>query len=348
MDLIQEPIVIFDQVVQALETFALVQPRLMGFAGDDTAHNPHMVTYINKIDTWWPPEKIAAGLGVPGYAEKTDYNVINIAFWLPGSKSDPQDQGPTDIAEVFANPVKYFGDSSVFGSTKEEILTNIFAKYNDAGIKVLVSAFGATAPSSPSEWLDATDTCTALATFAKEHKFHGVDLDYECNSCLERGTGEAWLVDCAKAVRLVMPAADGYLLTHAPQGPYFYANKVQYPNGAYIKVNEEVGDITDWYNVQFYNQGETSYDTCDGLFNRSNGWALGTSVNEIIANGVESDKIVIGKPVTEADAYNTGWMKAGDLANCIKDANFTTGVMTWQYSSDVEGTFAEEVYGAMK
>ena len=41
------------------------------------AHTP----YAPSMTSWWPPSSIAAGMALPGYAESTDYNVVNLAFW---------------------------------------------------------------------------------------------------------------------------------------------------------------------------------------------------------------------------------------------------------------------------
>jgi hypothetical protein len=68
-----------------------------------------------------------------------------------------------------------------------------------------------------------------------------------------------------------------------------------------------------FYNVQFYNQGSTSYSTSNGLFNVSGGWAPGTSVNEIIAKGVPMNKIVVGKAATLGDADSASYMTASAL-----------------------------------
>jgi chitinase len=50
-----------------------------------------------------------------------------------------------------------------------------------------------------------------------------------------------------------------HILTHSPQAPYFSSTK--YKNGGYVNINQQVGNLIDFYNVQFYNQGNTSYDT---------------------------------------------------------------------------------------
>ena len=81
---------------------------------------------------------------------------------------------------------------------------------------------------------------------------------------MENGTGEQWLIDCVKAIRKVLPVGE-YLMTHAPQGPYFLGKPV-YKNGGYVKIHEEVGHLIDWYNIQFYNQGNESYDSYEKLF----------------------------------------------------------------------------------
>lgn len=45
---------------------------------------------------------------------------------------------------MWSDPIKYFGDASPFGATRETFQKNMKAKYNAAGIKLLISAFGGT------------------------------------------------------------------------------------------------------------------------------------------------------------------------------------------------------------
>ena len=98
---------------------------------------PVRFAYVNRINQWWPPENIAGGIGVPGYADQTIYNFIALTFWTYSN-------GPSDTSLIWADPIKYLGDSSVFGSTKDQIQKNLKKKYNDGGVKILISAFGAT------------------------------------------------------------------------------------------------------------------------------------------------------------------------------------------------------------
>eukprot|EP00919_Chromeraceae_sp_WS-2016_P023286 GHVR01055355.1.p1 GENE.GHVR01055355.1~~GHVR01055355.1.p1 ORF type:complete len:169 (+),score=14.26 GHVR01055355.1:532-1038(+) len=158
---------------------------------------------------------------------------------------------------------------------------------------------------------------------------------------MERGIGEAWLINFTRKLREMLPK---HIISHAPQAPYFYNNieTDKYPKGAYLKVDKEVGDLIDFYTVQFYNQGDTTYDTYETLFIKSNGWFPGTSVKEMIANGVPSEKIVVGKPVTKEDVFNTGLMDLNKLGEAVtkayKELGWYAGVMFWQYSSDINGT----------
>lgn len=88
-----------------------------------------------------------------------------------------------------------------------------------------------------------------------------------------------------------------------------------------------------------------SYDTFEKLFLRSNPTSdssKGTSVKELIQRGIPSEKIVVGKPATQKDAYNTGWVRPSylgySLLRAYRELDWCGGVMFWQYSSDRNGT----------
>jgi chitinase len=90
---------------------------------------------------------------------------------------------------------------------------------------------------------------------------------------MEAGTGEQWLIQFQTTLRNRLP---NHIISHAPQGPYF--KQEHYKNGAYITVNNKVGQGIDFYNVQYYNQGDTHYDTYDNLISKADGWFSGTAV----------------------------------------------------------------------
>jgi len=73
---------------------------------------------------------------------------------------------------------------------------------------------------------------------------------------MEAGTGEDWLIRFTTKLRSLLP---NKIITHAPQGPYFKND--YYPKGGYVTVHQKVGSMIDFYNVQFYNQGNTQYNS---------------------------------------------------------------------------------------
>lgn len=142
-----------------------------------------------------------------------------------------------------------------------------------------------------------------------------------------------------------------HIITHAPQAPYFKEDHVRYTGGSYMKVHREVGQLIDFYNVQFYNQGDTTYDTYAKLFKASRGYFSGTSVMEIVNRGVPMEKIVVGKPASEAAAANTGYVPENKIGNWVSRAKteygFETGVMYWEYFHDADGNKMKTAIGTL-
>jgi hypothetical protein len=75
---------------------------------------------------------------------------------------------------------------------------------------------------------------------------------------------------------------------------YFVTSSI-YKNGAYLNVSKQVDNLIDLYNIKYYSQGSSTYNTSRGLFNVSSGWAKETAVNQLIAKGINPKKIVVGK-----------------------------------------------------
>ena len=86
----------------------------------------------------------------------------------------------------------------------------------------------------------------------------------------------------------------------------------------------------DFFNVQFYNQGNL-YQTYDTLFAKQ---ADGSSLQQIVAQGVPQNKLVLGKPITSGTAY-TGYVSMQTLASWVGEARsqygWDGGVMTWEF-----------------
>ena len=297
---------------------------------------PTYFAYIDKIPTWWPPTSIAAGIGDPNYSSDKQYNVLSLGFITT--------LGPADIGKLWGDPTAYFGTSSEFGSSKDAIQQKLMKDFHDGGVKLMISAFGSTqAPTT--EGLDPTTTCNSLANFVKNNHLDGIDIDYTDNQAMDAGTGEAWLIKCTQAARDVLPKGK-YYISHSPQAPYF-AGAPTYKNGGYLKVHNEVGDLIDWYNVQYFNQGETRYDTYEELFISNTGAFAGTAVKQIMDNaGVTQEKLLIGKPVTVGDQANTGYVNPSSLGEMARRASseigWKAGLAMWQFESDTDGDFIKD------
>lgn len=137
---------------------------------------PIYFTYIDTVPAWWG-DALLAGLGVPGYATSSLYNYFAFAFWTYSS-------GPVDVALVWAKASTYMSWLGTNTSTIQLFLKKI---YNQAGKKIMVSAFGAT-EFPTSQGFDPTDCATKLGNFVIQNNLDGVDIDYEDNAAMEAGT----------------------------------------------------------------------------------------------------------------------------------------------------------------
>ena len=96
----------------------------------------------------------------------------------------------------------------------------------------------------------------------------------------------------------------------------------------------------DWFNIQFYNNGPSgSYEE---IFIQSNATvAPNTSVLELMARGIASSYIVVGKPMNSQEG-SQGYVPLTDLSTYVaqafqesklKDWSETGGEMIWIYNS---------------
>ncbi|EIW79374.1 glycoside hydrolase family 18 protein [Coniophora puteana RWD-64-598 SS2] len=291
---------LFTAVLSATSvTAAPVESGLV--ARDAAPAAPHFVIYSDK----W----ISGETGPPAPSDLTGYNVFALSFWLS--------TGPADQAATWAQL-----DNATRASTK--------SAYEAAGIKLLVSAFGSTeTPTSSGE--DPVKTADSLAAWVIANNLDGVDVDYEDLAAFKAmdGSAEKWLESFTTELRAKLPATD-YIITHAPVAPWFSPS---FTGGGYVAVDKAVGNLIDWYNIQFYNQGTSEYTTCDGLLTQSSAAWPKSSLFEISAQGVPLDKLVIGKPATATDATN-GFIDTATLAGCLQTAagqKWNAGVMVWEY-----------------
>ncbi|PFH46496.1 glycoside hydrolase family 18 protein, partial [Amanita thiersii Skay4041] len=211
--------------------------------------------------------------------------------------------------------------------------------YHKAGTKLIVSAFGATDKPTTSG-VDAKQTAKKFADWVKQYHLDGIDIDYEDLYAFHNGTAEKWLIDFTTELRSHLPK-EHYIITHAllTHCPRFSPKK--WSGGGYLSIDKKIGHMINWYNIQFYNQGESEYTDCHGLLFKSSSTWPQSSVFEIHANGVPLPKLVIGKPATKKDASN-GHMEPSTLADCLKqakDKKWNAGAMGWQWPRADNGWF---------
>ncbi|KAF9006138.1 glycoside hydrolase family 18 protein [Cyathus striatus] len=248
--------------------------------------------------------------GPPAVSDVEGFNVFALAFLLL--------EGAWDKARASKPPSQR---------------STIKSQYAAAGIKLVVSVFGATDVPTTSN-ADPITTANTMAAWVKQYGLDGIDVDYEDFNAFDAGDGKAenWLISFTKQLRTQLPQGQ-YIITHAPVAPWFSPNI--WGGGGYLKVDSQVGSMIDWYNIQFYNQGVSEYTTCANLLTASSSTWPESAVFQIAANGVPLSKIVIGKPASAGEASN-GFISTSILATCLQQAKaqgWNGGAMVWQYPS---------------
>ena len=254
-----------------------------------------------------------------------------MGFWLTG--------GAVDAAEVWENALTYCSTTNPWGNTTAAIQSAWLSAYHANGKSVLVSAFGSTEYPTTAG-IDPITSAQSLAQFVITNQLDGVDVDYEDNSAMNNGTGVDWLISFTNELRSLLPSSLGYIITHAPQAPYFMSS---YPEGGYLAVDKGTDGAIDWYNVQFYNQISSDYLTYETLFEVSDGWATNTAVMQLVSAGVDMNKIVVGKPIALAGVDNTGFVSLSNLTSIFTQAlsstSWNAGVMGWEFDLDLDGVW---------
>jgi chitinase len=183
-----------------------------------------------------------------------------------------------------------------------------------------------------------------VANFTRSEIFDGVDFDVES---IVKGFNSSttdyydWVIEASNTVRSVL--GNDYAITHAPQAPYFgkIGSSTDWTGktGGYSGIDKKTDN--DWYNVQFYNQGTDCYVDYAGLFLNSSNCPKfpDTAFNQIVANGISPNKIVIGKPVESRDA-GTGYMTPALFGEVLREARANGiaygGYMGWEWSIPAE------------
>lgn len=243
------------------------------------------------------------------------FNVLILAFWAADGTA------PADAAGVWCSWSNNF---------KQDLVGEIHKN----GACILVSAGGATGAGT-----DGIDG-TTIATWAKSQYLDGVDFDIETGFVGVNNWPQSYvdsLVTITNNARNVL--GETGVITHAPLAAWFgpVGNTTTWvgPSGGYTGLYQTVGNNIDWFNIQYYNQGDL-YTDYNSLFVTSGSQFPFTSISEINKGGVDIDALVVGKPALPGDA-DSGYVDSSDLSGMISNAQinvgWNSGIMTWMWHS---------------
>jgi len=290
--------------------------------------SPIKAIYIDWHLDWSAPQSSLLS------AVNDGYNVVIISFYLSSGSA-------ADFAQAWAE---------LNATTKQSTIAAAHSK----GAVVTVSLGGST--DSP-YGKNAYNLGVQVGNWAKTQLLDGVDFDLEnLGPGFRAGTltdtqTVAWISDITSGAHSVL-GNDG-VISHAPQSPYFgplgQTNTWTGPSGGYTSVYQKVGQYITYFNVQFYNQGSTCYVDYSGLFLKSCSTFPSTSVKEIADGTIPLSKIVVGKPVTSADA-GSGYVAASSLRTFFQqaknDLGWDAGIMGWVWNDPTTlANWIKTIYG---
>jgi len=159
----------------------------------------------------------------------------------------------------------------------------------------------------------------------------------------------SWIVTISNTARQVLGSS--LYISHAPQAPYFGTPGAQNTwtgaTGGYTGVYQAASSSIDFFNVQFYNQGQSCYVDYNGVFVQSCGNFPGTSISEIHEMGIPLNALVLGKIVTSADGVS-GYVAASTINSWVTQAasslGWNTGIMGWVWQGDATVTWISTIY----
>jgi chitinase len=76
-----------------------------------------------------------------------------------------------------------------------------------------------------------------------------------------------------------------------------------------MTVHSDVGHLIDFYNIQYYNQGNNPFESFEEIFLESTPNSPETSVKELLDKDIPIEMLVVGKPGSPEDVYSTGYVE---------------------------------------
>ena len=138
-----------------------------------------------------------------------------------------------------------------------EIRQNLKKVYNDNGIRILVSAFGKRGKPTTNQ-KDPIEIADSLALYVKDYHLDGVDVDWEDKDTLKTPViindkkyyGDDWLIEFTRKLRELLP---NHIITHAPEAVLFNMDNEDWKYHSYMNIDNDIGSMIDFYNIQYYN-----------------------------------------------------------------------------------------------
>jgi chitinase len=263
-----------------------------------------------------------------------------------------------------------------FTSSQRQTLLNKIKGYN----MFLMASFGG-ATSFPNgfqqilnspKYSDPTVLANDLVTFLYNNNIPGIDLDIENIPSIGTYSNTINLVnylgELSQSIKSISTEKFGYqiLVSHAPQSPYFNGTPT-YSNfgNIYNQIEYLYGSGIDFYNIQYYNQGNSDYIDYNSIFVSDPVFYAAvsqlenaSSINSSYYN-IPLNKIVVGKPSSAAGVTSqNGYVPLSELSDIINQTQikYTSwyengGVMIWIYligSNDPQNTEILTYFNSVK
>ena len=198
----------------------------------------------------------------------------------------------------------------------------------------------------------ATSLLNLLKNGNRGLQVDGIDLDLEDIPARDEDTTHTiksyavWIIKLSESLK--QQNDNNFILSHAPQTPYFNSNptsqnyKVTGTNmGIYTYIEKNTHSI-DFYNIQYYNQGQY-YLTSEAIFKHDDS-GYGAAVNQLITTSkIRVYKIVVGKPIPSEDGDDNPLNLNPKMINIVnqcenRDWKNSGGIMVWAWIPTKQNT----------
>ena len=222
------------------------------------------------------------------------FNVILLAFYVPSGAADW---------------------TSTWAALKDEEKVQLKALLASKNTLLLASWGGSSGGGKGPNKCDFTWIDTMLTESANMSTllYDGIDLDLEWVAQQGPDTTCMNTIGTIYSTLQSQYGSKPFIFTSAPQTPYFSHNWAL----DYLYMEKSHPHMFDWYNVQFYSNGETNMTITLSL------------AAKMASDGIPLDKIVIGKCNQGCD--ETYYVKGTQLVTAAKKYGYR-GVMLWEWS----------------